>query len=110
MPRKPDGDVAMTSTERVHRFRERQRAANPVWTDRQKLTQAQAEIVELRRQLATHAKSELEIVALRQRIAVLEQAAKAKPAKAKIIPVGDEKDQRIAALEKTNSGLRKKMN
>ena len=52
MPRKPDGDVAMTSTERVHRLRERQRKVNPPQTDRQKLAQARAEIERLKAELA----------------------------------------------------------
>jgi hypothetical protein len=54
MPRKPIGDEAMTATERVRRYRERQRAARPdaSLTDRQKLAQARAEIGRLRQQLA----------------------------------------------------------
>jgi hypothetical protein len=52
LPRKPIGDVAMTSTERVHRYRERQRAKRgPALTDREKLNQARAEIGRLRKRV-----------------------------------------------------------
>ena len=58
MPRKPIGDVAMTATERVHRWRERQRQANPAQTDRQKLASARAEIERLTKALAERAAPE----------------------------------------------------
>ena len=63
MPRKPIGDEAMTATERVRRYRERQRAARPEagLTDRQKLAQAQAEIGRLRQQLAAAVLSQARI-------------------------------------------------
>jgi hypothetical protein len=50
MPRKPIGDVAMSSTERVHRWRERHGLVGK--TDRQKLIKARQELAELRQQLA----------------------------------------------------------
>lgn len=58
MPRRPDGDVAMTSTERVRRFRERQRKANPAQTDRQKLAQERAENERLTKELAAAKRQE----------------------------------------------------
>jgi hypothetical protein len=89
MPRKPQGDRAMTATERVHRFRERLRQKNPVLTDRQRLVRARQEIEELRKaaigvapaSFGLLAEARQEIERLRQQLAAAARQGAATPAK-----------------------------
>ena len=125
MPPKPQGDRAMTSTERVHKFREKQRAAQGIGpTDRQKLNEALREIERLTKALAAKAHHEPAKAATdpikgeehfseksKQTIADAIRVHKTKLNKIFQTKLGEEVRRRIAdaddAVRKENSKLRK---